>query len=538
MTELEREQAYVDGLYARVDELRAQVAEELSEALRERGVSARDLVEREARVDRLTERAVALDHAENGLCFGRLDLDDGQARHIGRTGLRGPAPDRTPLLLDWRAPGARPFYVATPADNHGVVRRRHLRTDGRRVEALEDELLDLDVAPGSVQLQGEGALMAALTEHRTGRMRDIVTTLQAEQDEVVRAGTDGVLVVQGGPGTGKTAVALHRAAYLLYAQPSVARRGVLVVGPTPTFLDYIEQVLPSLGETQVVLTTPETLVPGVAPVRREEPAVERLKGDIVMAEVLARAVRARQAPRRRRRDHLRGRRVPAARAPAAGGRRAGPPFGPPAQRRPPALPRRGRHRARPRGRRCELPADAGRRGGPRGRAGRRRQVAGQEPGRRRGPGRRRRQPGRRARRRARGAPRGARAPRRPGGGRRARGPLAAADARDPGALALRGPAPARRRLVGSAGRRRAEPPAARRRDGVVRRGRPAAGRGGGAARRRRVRCAGEGGGTAPGERPLRASGAALERPARRGGRRRHGPRRRPPQRRRARPPPR
>jgi len=295
MSELEREQEYVDRVYARVDDLRAQVGEELARALRERGSSARDLVEREARVDRLTERAVALDHAENGLCFGRLDLRDGQVRHVGRTGLRGPAPERTPLLLDWRTPGARPFYVATPADNHGVVRRRHLRTNGRRVEALEDELLDLDVAPGTVQLQGEGALMAALTEHRTGRMRDIVTTLQAEQDEIVRAGTDGVLVVQGGPGTGKTAVALHRAAYLLYAQPSVARRGVLVVGPTSTFLDYIEQVLPSLGETQVVLTTPETLVPGVTPVRREEPAVERLKGDVVMAEVLARAVRSRQA---------------------------------------------------------------------------------------------------------------------------------------------------------------------------------------------------------------------------------------------------
>ncbi|GAA4286456.1 AAA family ATPase [Georgenia daeguensis] len=215
-------------------------------------------------------------------------------RYVGRTGLRAPAPERTPLLLDWRAPGARPFYVATPADSHGVLRRRHLRTAGRRVEALEDELLDLDAARGSVRLQGEGALMAALAEHRTGRMKDIVTTLQVEQDEIVRAGSDGVLVVQGGPGTGKTAVALHRAAYLLYAQPSITARGVLVVGPTPTFLDYIEQVLPSLGETQVVLTTPEALVPGVVAARREDPAVERLKGDVVMAEVLARAVRARQ----------------------------------------------------------------------------------------------------------------------------------------------------------------------------------------------------------------------------------------------------
>ncbi|UNX56147.1 AAA family ATPase [Georgenia sp. TF02-10] len=266
-SELDHEQQHLDRLYARVDELRAQVAGELDRALRARGGSARDLVDREAQVDRLTERAATLDRAEEGLCFGRLDLAEGQVRYVGRTGLRGPAPERTPLLLDWRAPGSRAFYLATPADNHGVRRRRHLRTSARRVTGLEDELLDLDAAPGALPLQGEGALMAALAEHRTGRMKDIVTTLQAEQDEIVRADADGVLVVQGGPGTGKTAVALHRAAYLLYARPTVARQGVLVVGPTPTFLDYIEQVLPSLGETQVVLTTPEELYPGVVPDR-------------------------------------------------------------------------------------------------------------------------------------------------------------------------------------------------------------------------------------------------------------------------------
>ncbi|MFC7406789.1 HelD family protein [Georgenia alba] len=290
--QIEREQAYVDRLYARLDDVREEIREDLDGALAERGSSARDLVEREARVQRLTERSTVLDHAENGLCFGRLDLADGQVRYVGRTGLRSPAPERTPLLLDWRAPGARPFYVATPADDHGVVRRRHIRTERRRVTGLEDELLDIDGDTSG--LQGEGALMAALGERRTGRMRDIVTTLQAEQDAIVRAHGDGVLVVQGGPGTGKTAVALHRAAYLLYARPEIARQGVLVVGPTSTFLDYIEQVLPSLGETQVVLQTPDRLYPGIEPTRTEEPEAARLKGEAVMAEVLARAVRDRE----------------------------------------------------------------------------------------------------------------------------------------------------------------------------------------------------------------------------------------------------
>ncbi|GAA4422342.1 AAA family ATPase [Georgenia halophila] len=299
--EIEREQHYVDRLYARVDELRTEVQESLDQALLARGSSERDLLEREASVDRLTERATALDRAEQGLCFGRLDLEDGHVRYVGRTGLRAPAPERTPLLLDWRAPGARAFYVATPANNHGVVRRRHLRTERRRVTGVEDELLDLDAfgADGSTldagtELQGEGALMAALAERRTGRMRDIVTTLQAEQDDVVRATSAGVLVVQGGPGTGKTAVALHRAAYLLYARPEVARQGVLVVGPSTTFLDYIEQVLPSLGETQVVLTTTDGLFPGVTPTVTEPAEVVRLKGEAAMAEVLVRAVRDRE----------------------------------------------------------------------------------------------------------------------------------------------------------------------------------------------------------------------------------------------------
>ncbi|MPV36348.1 HelD family protein [Georgenia subflava] len=292
--EIDREQDHLDGLYARVDELRREVADRLDAALAPAGRRGQDLVERDAQVTRLTARRTALDHAEEGLCFGRVDRTDGSHLYVGRLGLRSAPPERAPLLLDWRAPGARPFYTATAASNQGVLRRRHLRTQGRRVVGLNDELLDLDTDRGGDGLVGEGALMESLTAHRTGRMHDIVATLQAEQDEIVRDRPDGVLVVQGGPGTGKTAVALHRAAYLLYSHPTIAERGVLVVGPSETFLRYIGQVLPSLGETHVVLTTADGLFPGVVADRTDTDAVARLKGDARTAAVLALAVRARQ----------------------------------------------------------------------------------------------------------------------------------------------------------------------------------------------------------------------------------------------------
>jgi DNA helicase IV len=287
-----REQEHLDRLYGRLDELRAEARAQRDAVLRTRGAGA-VLVERDARAADLGDRLARLDSAENGLCFGRLDTRDGQVRYVGRLGLRSRPPEREPLVLDWRAPGARPFYLATPGRPLGVARRRHLRTRGRTVVDLNDDLLDLDARHG-LQLQGEGALLAALTAERTGRMHDVVATLQREQDEIVRADADGVLVVQGGPGTGKTAVALHRAAYLLYSSPAVTRRGVLVVGPTPAFLDYIGQVLPSLGETQVVLATAATLYPGVVPDRSDSAEEERVKGDLGMVDVLARAVRDRQ----------------------------------------------------------------------------------------------------------------------------------------------------------------------------------------------------------------------------------------------------
>src|SRR6266545_4715155 len=289
-TELEYEQAYVSILYQRLDTLRVRAAERVAQVLgrAEFGGTYQGRLERDALVTRYRDRLAQLWSAESGLCFGRLDLADGTRRYIGRLGLADD--DRESLLVDWRAPAARPFYRATPADPSGVVRRRHLRTKGRIVVDLE--ALSDDERSG---LSGEAALLAALNASRTGRMGDIVATIQAEQDRIIRSDLRGILVVEGGPGTGKTAVALHRAAYLLYThRERLARRGVLVVGPNPTFLRYIEQVLPSLGETGVLLATTGELYPGVTATAAETPEAAALKGHPRMVEVLAAAVADRQ----------------------------------------------------------------------------------------------------------------------------------------------------------------------------------------------------------------------------------------------------
>ncbi|MFJ9678653.1 HelD family protein [Streptomyces sp. NPDC101194] len=282
-------------LHARVEALRAYAGQQLTGVLRETGGTRQGRLEREAAAARYAGQVARYDAAENGLCFGRLDLRDGERHYIGRIGLPAQSADEDPLLLDWRAPAARAFYVATPAAPHGVRRRRHLTTRGRRVVRLDDEVLDRDGVPDS-ELTGEAALLASLDAGRTGRMHDIVATLQAEQDAIIRSDHRGVLVVQGGPGTGKTAVALHRAAYLLYTHQQLASRGVLVVGPNPTFIGYIGQVLPGLGENSVLLSTVGELYPGIRADRAEEPETAELKGRAEMAVVIAAAVRDRQVP--------------------------------------------------------------------------------------------------------------------------------------------------------------------------------------------------------------------------------------------------
>jgi DNA helicase IV len=297
-TERKAEQEHLDVLYARLDELRLRSEQALDSVRRQPTAgtpAARS--ERDAFVALHAGRLSQLRSVEERLCFGRLDLLGGERRYVGRIGLSDD--EHRQLLVDWRAPAAEPFYRATAVQPDGVVRRRQLATERRQVTSIEDEVLDLDAydpeRDGPV-LAGEGALMMALDAARTGKMRDIVGTIQAEQDRVIRSPLSGILVVQGGPGTGKTAVALHRTAYLLYThRDRIASAGVLVVGPNERFLRYIDAVLPALGEAEAtVLVTPGRLYPGVDAVADEDPEVAAVKGDERMAEVLRRAVQDRQ----------------------------------------------------------------------------------------------------------------------------------------------------------------------------------------------------------------------------------------------------
>ncbi|MBV9410675.1 MAG: AAA family ATPase [Acidimicrobiia bacterium] len=289
------EQQYIDGLYRRLAELRAQTSARLAEVRLHQTRHQQALMERDAEI-RLLEGALArYDVGGGALCFGRIDLEDSARYYIGRLGLSDEALD--PLLVDWRAPAAEPFYRATPGQPEGVVLRRHLLCEGRRLVAIDDEVFDASALADEQRqtLRGEAALMSALQRRRTGHMADIVATIQAEQDEIIRSGLEGVLLVQGGPGTGKTAVALHRAAYLLYThRERLSARGVLIVGPSAVFLRYIEQVLPALGETGAVLARVGDLFPGVAGRRPESPTAIEVKGRAAMVDVLKRAVRTRQ----------------------------------------------------------------------------------------------------------------------------------------------------------------------------------------------------------------------------------------------------
>ncbi|WP_410812478.1 HelD family protein [Micromonospora sp. 067-2] len=284
-------------LYDRLDGLREQAAHRLTDELRSTGGTLQDRSQRDSSVAMYADQVEQFSAVENGLCFGRLDGDDDTRHYIGRIGIFDTTGDYDPLLMDWRAPAARPFYLATAANPQGVRRRRHLRTRQRKVTGLNDEVLDIDSAAPDAheELTGEASLFAALNAGRTGRMRDIVETIQAEQDRIIRAELPGVMVVQGGPGTGKTAVALHRAAYLLYThRRELSSRGVLLVGPNATFLRYISQVLPTLAETGVLLRTQGDLFPGVSAQRTEPAEAAALKGRAVLTEVLALAVRDRQ----------------------------------------------------------------------------------------------------------------------------------------------------------------------------------------------------------------------------------------------------
>ncbi|MEB3367556.1 RNA polymerase recycling motor ATPase HelR [Saccharopolyspora mangrovi] len=286
--QLRSERAHVDGLYRRLDAERTRVEARYREALRGNGTSP---MERDVEVRAQAGELKRLGVADHGLCFGRLDAVDGERRYIGRIGLFDEDDDYRPLLLDWRAPAARPFYTATAASPEGMRRRRQFHTRGREITDFTDEVLG---RPDG-ETAGDAALLAAVNAPRGEGMRDIVATIQAEQDRIIRLDHPGVLVIEGGPGTGKTVVALHRVAYLLYAQRErMERSGVLVVGPNPAFLNHIGRVLPSLGESDVVFATTGDLVPGLHVTAEDGPEAAELKGSLEVLDVLRAAIADRQ----------------------------------------------------------------------------------------------------------------------------------------------------------------------------------------------------------------------------------------------------
>ncbi|GGB29078.1 DNA helicase [Flexivirga endophytica] len=305
--EIATEQAHVDQVYAELTKAGERAAlveaEGLARGRTDRTGEAREeevtgLFERDALVFNAGRRRQSLQTQYEGLVFGRLDLEHDKAdehgetrevRYIGRLGVRDDTYE--PLVIDWRAPAASAFYRATPVEPQGVVRRRVLRCRDSRVLGVEDDLM-VPEAPEGMVVVGDGALMAALTRSRGARMRDIVATIQRHQDEAIRADSSGVTEITGGPGTGKTVVALHRAAYLLYSQRrKFEAGGILVVGPSAAYTAYIERVLPSLGEDSVTLRSLGDLVDGMTATRFDSPAAAEVKGSTRIRQVLSRAAR-------------------------------------------------------------------------------------------------------------------------------------------------------------------------------------------------------------------------------------------------------
>src|SRR4051812_44710817 len=332
--EIAVEQAHVDRVHEELEKAGVRAdsiqAEGLARSQFGRQVEVGDaegaaLFERDALMFHAAKRRTALDTQYEGLVFGRLDIDhamlrtavaaadrsgagstgngdangqghwtpsearpdDREVRYIGRLGVRDD--DYEPLVIDWRAPAASAFYRATPAQPMGVLRRRVLRSRGATVIGIEDDLM-VPEPPDDLVVVGDGALMAALTRSRGERMRDIVATIQAHQDEAIRASARGVTEITGGPGTGKTVVALHRAAYLLYSdRRRFESGGILVVGPSGAYTAYIERVLPSLGEETVTLRSLGDVVDALSTERLDTPAAAAVKGSLRIRQVLSRA---------------------------------------------------------------------------------------------------------------------------------------------------------------------------------------------------------------------------------------------------------
>ena len=302
--ELELEQAYIDNAYLCLERARA-VAEAMREGVVDgQGGTYQNRYERDVVWERVGVRLHQLELGERSLIFGRVDTEpteedpEGESFHIGRIAVADEKSNS--IVVDWRAPLAETFYRATGLDPMGLRRRRHFASRGQTLLGIDDELFgSATAALDQGQVQGHGALIAALEESRSGKLSDIVGTIQTEQDRIIRSPLQGVLVVQGGPGTGKTVVALHRAAYLLYSQRfPLEGQGVLVLGPNRVFLSYIEQVLPSLGEAGIQIAVLADLVPAIRSSGHDPTEVGRVKGDSRMINVIRRAVRDRQHPLR------------------------------------------------------------------------------------------------------------------------------------------------------------------------------------------------------------------------------------------------
>ena len=305
--ELRSERRYIDAAYERVRALRdraALVAEHAGGRAAADELEPGALFARDVAVAHASYRATTLDITPDRLCVGRIDGDlageDDCTLYIGRLSVSDELGD--PMVVDWRAPAAAAFYRARPGDPMGVHRRRHFRWRAGELVGLDDEALDRAALDQSeLHLVGEAALLAALQAPRTGRMTDIVGTIQADQDRIIRRPARGLTIVQGGPGTGKTAVALHRAAYLLYELSNRSdQASVLFIGPNQTFLRYVSEVVPSLGEDRVVMATATDIGPAVRIDGHDTDDVARIKGDARMAQVLEKAVLGFEQPTRDR----------------------------------------------------------------------------------------------------------------------------------------------------------------------------------------------------------------------------------------------
>ena len=309
--ELESEQAYIDFAYECVEQTRAAAIAMTAIPEPGPGGTFQARYERDVMWERMSTRAAQLDFGDAPLCFGRIDVEahrsfDGRVAwsdgpdsfYIGRTAVSDA--HQNPVVVDWRAPVAEPFYRATGREPMGLSRRRHFVVRGRELLGLDDELFGSAAAAlDEGHIQGHGALIAALDSARSGKLSDIVATIQGEQDEIIRAPMRGLLVVQGGPGTGKTVVALHRAAYLLYTHRfPLEDQGVLVIGPNRLFLNYIDQVLPSLGEAGAQIAVLGDLIPFAKVARRDPVDKAIVKGDVRMVKVLCRGLRDRERPLR------------------------------------------------------------------------------------------------------------------------------------------------------------------------------------------------------------------------------------------------